>query len=359
MNTRTIFCLLFATALILLESRAPAQNTYEKSARNLQKSIQTHFVNPENGFYLESAIKTENRNPASYLWPLCALIQADVEMARLASADRGLEATLSLIEKYRDTRPPAPGYASYVPALGGGDRFYDDNQWIGIALMDAWLQKPVKKYLDISEEIYRFMMTASDTLTGGGLYWEEGKPTKNTCSNGPGIILAMQLHKATGNKKYLKTATDLYQWVNRYLRDPEGLYYDNMDTRTRRVDEKRYSYNTGTMIQSGLYLFEATGDRKYLELARQSARSAATYFLGNSRFRDGYWFNAVLLRAYQHLLSHDSEKQYIGAFRACTDQALTGEVNGQGLMQKGTKPVGLVDQAGMLEILLRLALLQR
>ncbi len=127
--------------------------------------------------------------------------------------------------------------------------------------MDAWSRTGDSNYLSKSKMICRFMMTAFDTAAGGGLYWEEGNlKTKNTCSNGPGILLAMQLHKATGEKAYLDTAMLLYNWVNRHLQAPDGLYYDNISLNNRRIDHRKFSYNTGTMLQSNLWLYEATGN---------------------------------------------------------------------------------------------------
>jgi predicted alpha-1,6-mannanase (GH76 family) len=71
------------------------------------------------------------------------------------------------------------------------------------------------------------MMNGFDTLSGGGLYWEEDhKTSKNTCSNGPAILILLQLYNITKEKPYLDTALLLYNWVNKYLQASNGLYYD-------------------------------------------------------------------------------------------------------------------------------------
>lgn len=329
---------------------------YQPSIQPLEQSIRQYFYQPGTGYYREHAVRGSNDRPASYLWPLCGLIQAHAELEALDRKKR-LPETVAIIQRYYDARPPAPGYASYPPPLGGGDRFYDDNQWIGIALMDSYFREKNKNYLATSKLIYRFMMTAYDTATGGGLYWEEGKlNTKNTCSNGPGIILALQLYKATKQKAYLDTALLLYNWVNGHLRDSAGLYLDNISVPGKKLDTRRYSYNTGTMLQSNVYLYELTKDPKYLQEAKVLARSAKDYFLASGRLRDGYWFSAVLLRGLQHLYQHDRDLTAIRAFAACVDHALQHNRNEQGLMTgKDPKAVDLTNQAGMLEILARLA----
>jgi len=336
-----------------------AQDRYRKEADKLEASIERNFYDASSGYYKEHAEPERNEHPASYLWPLCGMIQADNELEVL-SGEKRIDRSMSIIAKYYDTRKPAPGYASYPVPLGGGDRFYDDNQWIGIALMDAYFRTKNTTYLEKSREIYRYMMTAYDTATGGGLYWQEGKLTsKNTCSNGPGIILALQMYKATKDKKLLDTALMLYKWVNKYLRDKDGLYYDNIHVPGKKIDQRRYSYNTGTMMQSNLYLYELTGEKKYLSEAKVIAESSSKYFLGSGAFRDTYWFNAVLLRAYQHLLKFDKDRKYIQAFSLCVDNALTKEVHPNGLLGAKNKTADLVGQSGMLEILARLALLEK
>lgn len=335
------------------------QGTYNIAAKKLRQAIKDSFYHAATDYYTEHAEKERNTRPASYLWPLCALIQADETEQTLLKTNGLVDHTLKIIQKYYDPKAPKPGYASYPPALGGGDRFYDDNQWIGIALMDAWAVHKKQEYLDVSRTIYDFMMTAYDTIGGGGLHWEEGKPSKNTCSNGPGIILALQLYKATGEKPFLDTAIQLYDWVNKNLKDSTGLYWDNIGFPSGKVDSTRYSYNTGTMLQSAVYLYEITGQKEYLEQAKIAAKSAAGYFYSKPKLRDGFWFNAVLLRGYQHLLLHDNNVAYINAFKKCIDNELKEKQLENGLFAHKNKTDNLVNQAGMLEILNRLSAIEQ
>ncbi|MGN6493866.1 MAG: glycoside hydrolase family 76 protein [Agriterribacter sp.] len=350
---------------MVLPSSTPGQRfadtaaIFRQAAQKLRTAIQQQFYHQQTGYYTEFAEPARNEKPASYLWPLCALIQADHEEEILLKKTGLVDKTLEVIKRYYDQRPPHPGYASYPPPLGGGDRFYDDNQWIGIAVMDAWQTWKKQEYLAIGKDIYHFMMTGYDTASGGGLYWEEGKPTKNTCSNGPGIILALQLYNATRQQSYLDTALLLYRWVIQHLRSPEGLYWDNIHSKSMKVDSARYSYNTGTMVQAGLYLYEITGDKQYLQQARESAKAALHFFYSNPLLKDDYWFNAVLLRAYQHLLKHDKDRTYINAFAACIRNEISARQRKDGLFEKKEKTVNLVNQAGMLEILNRLAYIEK
>ena len=352
----------FLSCLLLVAFNLSAnaqQKDYKAEMLSLYKSIETHFYIDSINYYREKALPEKGEPKVSYLWPMCSLLQAHNEMEKLFPNRVLSENTLQVIKKYYNQLPPAPGYASYSMELGGGDRFYDDNQWIGIAAMDEFARTKKPLWLSTAKEIYRFMMTAYDTAAGGGLYWQEGKKnTKNTCSNGPGIILALQLYKATKEKPYLDTALLLYNWVNENLRSPASLYYDNIEVGSRTIDKELYSYNTGTMLQSAVYLYECTKHVKYLQQATTIANNSIPYFLANNKFRDDYWFCAVLLRGYQHLLKYNKDLKFISAFKASLDETLNTNKNANGLMGKATV-LSLVPQGGMLEILARFAWMQQ
>jgi hypothetical protein len=327
---------------------------YRKNFLELYRAVEQRFYDSASGFYKDFEEGAPKKN-YSYLWPLCGLLQANNEAERAGIPGYPLEQITKLVDKYKSNKAPAPGYDSYIVEFGGGDRFYDDNQWLGLAWMDAWFRKKQPELIERGKTIYRYMMTGFDSVAGGGLYWEEGKyTTKNTCSNGPGIVLALQLYKATGERKYLDTALLLYNWVNKYLQDSDGLYFDNIHTGNQRIDRAKYSYNTGTLLHANVYLYELTRKPVYLQRAISIADSSVNYFYARGRFRDGYWFNAVLLRAYQELFRFNKNPKYVEAFKKCVDESLRSDIAGTGVMGI-RKPHTLVNQAGMLEILARLS----
>ncbi|MDB5246703.1 MAG: glycoside hydrolase family 76 [Segetibacter sp.] len=354
-----LITILLVSSIVIAQKRNSSDGYFKKEMTALRSAIQKNFYDSAAGYYKEVVTPEKNHNPYSYLWPICAMYQAANEIEKIEPGVNLLQPMLTIIRDYYDPAPPRPGYASYIMKLKGGDRFYDDNQWLGITSMDAYTRKKNKTHLNIGKEIYDYMMTGFDTVLNGGIYWQENKKiSKNTCSNGPGIILALQLYKATKDKAYLDTALLLYTWMNENLKSPKGLYYDNINIKNKRIGKAQYSYNTGTMLQSNVYLYECTGDKKYLKEATAIADSSLSFFYGNNKFRDNYWFNAVLLRGYQHLLQHNKDVKYILGFKKCLNPVLQNEKNEQGLFGKG-KVLDLVAHAGMLEILARFALLEK
>ena len=345
------FLLMFCSNVILAQS---AENIYKDRIDTLNKNIYTYFYDSANGLYYETNHVRSSEKKHSYLWPLCALIQTANEEETLQPAKEYLSSVMKAIAQYYSTLPPTPAYQAYVTKEEKDSRFYDDNQWIAIACLDAYNRTKNEKYLQIVKEIYRFMMTGFDTLSGGGIYWKEDtKNSKNTCSNGPGILVALQLYKVTHQQNYLDSALLLYNWVNAHLQAPEGLYYDNIKIPSLKIDSAIYTYNTGTMLQSNVLLFTITKDKKYLKEAQRIATAAKTYFYKNNKLPANYWFNAVLLRGEIALYKIDKNRKHIQYFIDDANR-IWNEERENGLIGKKGKRKRLIDQAAMIEIYARL-----
>lgn len=352
--------IIFASLIFIvcgkLSKAQSLREIYANRINTLNKNIYKYFYDSAHSLYYETNDVRVNEKKHSYLWPLCALIQAANEEEVLFPSKDFMSPVMKAIHQYYSDTPPAPGYQAYVTKEEKDSRFYDDNQWIAIACADAYNRTKEKKYLDIAEMIYRFMMTGYDTLSGGGLYWKEDEKTsKNTCSNGPGIIVALELYKITKQKNYLDTALVLYNWVNKHLQSPDGLYYDNIKIPSLKIDSAIYTYNTGTMLQSNVLLYEIINDKKYLNEAERIASAAKQYFYKNNKLPGNYWFNAVLLRGEIALYKVDRNRDHIQFFIDDANRIWNEEKNEKGLVGKNNKRKSLIDQAAMIEIFARLA----
>lgn len=370
MKGKRILILIAATVLFssfsaIKRSASSKNNFYRSEMVSLHSVIENNFHDSVSGYYFvdldpaKRETKFGHKREYSWLWALCAMFEATNEIEKVDKNADLADAIYKSMQPYYDPAPPKPGYGEYIVKLSQGQRYYDDNQWIGITALDIYERTRKKAYLDLGKSMYDFMMTASDTALGGGLYWRENDfETKNTCSNGPGIIVALKMYNATKEKIYLDNALKIYNWTNEKLQTPTGLFYDNIKVKDESIGETIYSYNSGTMLQSNVYLYEITGDKKYLKRAIKIADSSLSYFYAGNKFRDGYWFNAVLLRGYQHLLKHNKDLKYISAFKKCLDNALKENKNEKGLFKGNDGAYNLVEHGGMLEILARFAYLE-
>src|SRR5690606_13836727 len=233
--------------------------------------------------YLAEESQGDQRpNQYSYLWPFSGSLSAQVARYEMENAPDILEQieqrVLPGLNAYYDKRVPH-GYASYIQSAPQSDRFYDDNVWLGIDFTDLYIQSGNQKYLTKAKEIWEFVASGMDAKLGGGIYWyEQHKTSKNTCSNAPGVVFLVKLHQATNETDYLTQAIALYEWTKTHLSDPEdGLYWDNIKL-DGQVDERKYPYNSGQMLQAATLLYQVTGEDKYLEEAQEIAESGHNFF---------------------------------------------------------------------------------
>ncbi|WP_439559200.1 glycoside hydrolase family 76 protein [Dyadobacter sp.] len=342
-----LFCLLFSQA------DAQTKAEYQQRITLISQNISKVFYEPKSGLYIETNGK--NEKPHSFLWPLCALMQAANEADALMPGEQAMKPVLNAIAQYRNNDKPAPGYQAYVTKEQKDSRFYDDNQWIAIAALDAYNRTNNTAYLKLAEEIHRFMMTGYDQKSGGGIYWKEDeKNTKNTCSNGPGILVALQLYKISKKKEYLNTALDLYKWTNKHLRSPDGTYWDAIKIPSMKIDSAKYTYNTGTMLQSNVLLYEITKEQQYLDEAKMIAQSARDFFYVNNKLPANYWFNVVLLRGYEELYKITKDKNLLAFFIDDAERIWKEERDENNLIGRKQEKT-LIDQGAMIEMFARLA----
>lgn len=350
-NISAVLFLFFSSCSLFAQT---TKHEYEQRIHTIGKNIYSRFYDAKTGLFIETTDSSKNEHPHSYLWPLCALIQAANEVDAVNEKNT-MSPVVKAINQYYSPRPPAPGYQAYVTGEKRDTRFYDDNQWVAIAYLDAYNRTHQSLYLDKAKEIERFMMTGFDTLSGGGLYWEEDhKKSKNTCSNGPAVLIQLQLFKITKQQSYLDTALLLYQWTNKHLQAPSGLYYDNIKIPSLELGPALYTYNTGTMLQSNVLLYEITRNKEYLDEAERIAGAAKAHFYKDGKLPDNYWFNAVLLRGVIELYKADKSKAQLQYFVDDAERIWNEERDQNNLLGR-KKAKSLIDQAAMMEMYAKLA----
>lgn len=287
--------------------------------------------------YLAGEEPQNQKNLYSYLWPFSGSLSAIASLYEVTGDKKFKKQwdkkVVPGLEEYYDTRRAPAAYASYIRSAPLSDRFYDDNVWIGIDFTDMFLHSGDKKYLAKAREIWRFIESGTDTILGGGIYWcEQKKRGKNTCSNAPGSVYALKLFEATGDSSYFYQGKELYNWTKTTLQDPvDKLYLDNIRIRDRRVDTRKFAYNSGQMMQAAALLYKITGDKSYLADAQEVAKSAHAFFFhpftspeGDSfRLinRGNIWFTAIMMRGYIELYKLDKDRTYVQDFKKSLDHA--------------------------------------
>ena len=335
--------------------------------------VRANFWNNDGGFGKEKLIGNEK----AFLWPYGGHAEAiaaqahfypDCEHAKQLYLD-----TLEGIKPYMVCRDD--GYLAYAAANGGtGDVYYDDNAWLVIIYLDAYKFFGDEKWLDLAIRTCDFCYSSWDDKQGGGLYWMENNfAGKNTCINAPTAKVSAQLYKVTKNEKHLEWAKKIYAWTKEKLMDKKDyLYFDNIGADSGRVDETKYSYNTGCMIGTAAHLYDITGDEQYLTDAKNSAMSAINGGLGKMEDNGYYrfdknmpWFNSWLLDGMLTLYKFDKNDDYVLSFASALKFALSCK-NASGYIPsnwaQGNFPdtaVNILDQSGTARVMYDIALWQR
>jgi uncharacterized protein YyaL (SSP411 family) len=184
----------------------------------------------------------------------------------------------SALDKYWNPAGPVPGY-DVLPGPKSPDRYYDDNAWIVLGLLEIYDVTGEKKYLDKAEATMRFVMSGESNELDGGIYWREAeKKSKNTCANAPAIVGLLGLYQATKKQQYLDSALRLYAWVRAHLQDQDGLYFDNINLQGE-VARFKLTYNTALMIRANCLLYEITSDPKYIAEAQREGKAGIAQWI--------------------------------------------------------------------------------
>jgi uncharacterized protein YyaL (SSP411 family) len=343
----------------------------QPQAEQTYQALMRHFHDPLANRYCERAVPRPDDPRAAFLWPFSAVLSALNALADLPDGARyhgDLRRALAALEQYFDAAGRPPGYDSVLRAHGGGQKYYDDNEWLGLELLDAHAHLGDPALLDRARLVFAFVVSGWSDELGGGIYWRQGDvETKNTCSNGPAALLALRLFQATGEPAYLEWAQRILEWT-RQLKDPaSGVYLDHL-RRDGSVDARTYTYNTGTVLHSHALLATLLGADAHLREAQALAAASLRHFAAPAGeepglFPDTPWFNAVLLRGYLALHALDGDATYLAAMRASLAHAWEHARDADGLFAsdwsgrtgRGGPDSSLLDQGAMVELYARMA----
>lgn len=290
---------------------------------------------------------------------------------------------LTAIDQFRNTRDGGPEAYAVYPGEGD-ERYYDDNIWVGIDMANLYLLTQDERYLDRAKLVWNFVLSGSDDLMGGGVYWKEGLQSKHTCSTFPAAVLALTLYEATQEDQYLAQAEAWYTWGKELLQDPsDKLFWDNVRFSDENdpdselvVETAKHSYNTGQPMQAAVLLYKATGDEAFLQDAQEMAAAAfarwfvpfRSYLIDESFqiLEPGHvWFQAIMMRGFVELYRIDQNPQYIDSYEKTLQHAWLSDARQDSHLLnenfKGTSTQDhweLIHQAAILEMVAQLAELE-
>lgn len=293
--------LFVAVALLLIaRSEAAEPNKYLKQAHEVTEHINNTFYDPASGVYRKYA----DKDKLDYVW-----LQS-VAFANLVAAARNeperyapqLDKYFVALDGYWDDQTKIPGYEAAPTQGNGTDKYYDDNAWMAITLIEAYETNQQPRYLQRADETLAFVLSGWDDEIGGGIWWHQKHKdgTKNTCSNGPSAVACLQLAKFQQKDAAELTAwaEKIVAWTCEKLQDDDGLFDDRVVVATGEIKRGKLTYNTALIIRAQLGLYRATGEQEYLDQAKRLAK-ASDWFLAEQTgiYRDALRYAHFMVEA--------------------------------------------------------------
>jgi Glycosyl hydrolase family 76 len=327
---------------------------------------------------------------AAHLWPTARALAAAVDLLGVRrellvdfDARSAVAWHLGALERYWDRDGcELPAYASdVIGSRFGGDRYHDDNAWVGLALVQLARMDPISGHRERAAELFGFAAAGWDARreapSPGGVFWvEQGvgvgarNHDRNTVSNAPNAQLGLHLAElaaGSADAGRFARARDMYAWVNvtldagREAGEPAtGLFWDKLRG-DGSIDRTMWSYNQGTMIGANALLARAEGDvdgAPYLARAEAIARKALRHYAGGYH-RQPAAFNAILFRNLLLLWAVTADaglrEQIHAAMSAYADAAWNTARDRHDRFRLSRGGLTLLDQSAMVQIYALLA----
>lgn len=218
-------------------------------ADTLYVRINADYWDARSGLYREKWSSEGSQPEPAFNWSVGVMLSAlNARASHDPAAKARLAEYLKGMRRYWNSKGPVAGF-DVLPDARGIDRYYDDNAWMVMALMDSAAVLEDEQWKLLAVQAMDFVLSGEDDSLGGGIYWRESnKASKNTCSNAPSAAAAFAVYKATGEEEYRKAGIRLTKWTLEHMLDPEDLLlWDNVSV-DGKVEKTKWSYNSALTV---------------------------------------------------------------------------------------------------------------
>jgi hypothetical protein len=115
-----------------------------------------------------SGAQSGGSNGRAFVWPASTQFRVFNSLVQIQPATYA-----STLSQFSDQLRAAYWNAGYQSGAGGGDRFYDDNAHVVVALAEAYRLTNDPVYLNRAIETESFVLQGEDSAGGGGIYFKE------------------------------------------------------------------------------------------------------------------------------------------------------------------------------------------
>lgn len=291
-------------------------------------------------------------------WPLAQQIEASISISQIpgapANAHDELRKRLNALRYYWDDNPETPGYDAAVRSKWWHDSmYYDDNAWIGIALLELYRDNPDESWgLEKARRIFdlekKGAFEAQSMREPGGVMWTQKNENqyRATVSTAGAAQLALRLFESTGDSQYLQFAREQFGWVEKTLSNENGLFIDGIEGNGNK-NQSAFSYNQGLMLGNAVLLYKLTGESAFLSKAEAIADAALSLFTQEELRKQPPIFNAIFFKNLLLLDSVVHDPRYRATVETYADwiQLRTNPSNGLLVVKAGGESKQSLNQA--------------
>lgn len=340
-------------------------------AADAYKAMQTAFYQPSDKLYREF-FKYDPMldQPIGYLWSFEEAARATLYLYGMPGAANtyatAIQHRLSARETYWDGGTAQRAYRSYPNA---GDRYYDDNCWVGSNLLQHHLMTSTASTstaLDRARAVFSYIQTGwmTNLPRPGGVRWIDSRSNGDRATNSTGgwAKLGAHLYDTTGRRSqsYLDWAVQAYDWLKQNLLASNGLYGNSVRA-DGSVDRKQWIYNQGIVIGAAVLLNRVTGTARYLDDAVRLGDAALAFFATDAYYSgtmgayDGRAiFNAIFFLNLLMLYAVNRNAMYLQKMQAYADAAWSDpkvrDPKTNLYKLNGGSRYSLLDQAAMVQV---------
>jgi hypothetical protein len=277
------------------------------------QQIESTLLKPGTQLYAESAALNGSQfggfNGSAYVWPVSTQFRVLNTLTQIEPSIYNRK-----LQQFSDQVHSAYWNNGYRSGAGGGDRFYDDNAHMVVALVEAYRITNDSTYLSRALNTHAFVLQGEDSVAGGGIYFKQFDfSSKDAISTLQAARGAAMLYNVTGVSSYLNDATRLLTWARNRIQRSDGMFSERWNISQNRAEGFDLINSAGIGISTNLELYDATNNPAYLsEAQRMANRTLTRYFdSGTGRINDeGYWA-FELVDALDNLYLHDRNPLWI------------------------------------------------
>ncbi len=361
------------------------QQLWAERAHAAYDALQVHFHAANGTGLYYGMFPARSASAYAGLWPFSRVLVGTMALAGIPARfldsqpyAAAVEDQLAALAYYHDTAVNPTGYDGRVlaPTGTGGDKYYDDAAWIGLALAQHHRKTGAASSLNAAAGVLEFVYPGGwdenpDAAYPGGVFWlQQGiglgmtNHDRTTTSNAPNAELAFQLAQLSpGHREsYEGVGSRIHTWVSRtlYDRDGSGLVYDHVRGNGT-IDSTLYTYNQGVLVAADVMRYRVTNDPVWLFQAQALARAALAHFSPGYYVQHSAAFNAIyfrgLLQLYAVLPDAELQAAIMTAMEAYADAVWRYCRSPEGLYRFADSPVGysVIDQGAVLQLFATLA----